>query len=470
MKFSYKKIIYGITVLSILFFSLLFIRLYNNDNIGGDQVHYLVMTHSLLQDGDFDLKNDYQSKRYGAYWDDELDPHIPVRQFGPDSPKWYSLHNPGLPILIAPFVNFFGNRAAILIMVFVSLLTVFLTYLWTKQVTKYEWAALLGAGAVLISVFFISLNGYLFPNMVIASLFLGAMLLLEKRERTRVQLMLLGFILGVGPWFHVKALLSFAIIGIIGVSQVLLSKKTWKDRGKDLLALTLPALILVGLFEWKLYQWYGVILPSRTFAGDIIFSVSAKDSLPAILFDATKGIFTNNPAFLLIFMGLPIWLRKAPKQILKLLLIIVPSFFLQLTFLDWWGGWSPSGRYMMDILPVLMPSIGYVVLIWKNLWLKLVVLGLLVAQFIFSLIYTVSQSNWVWAGVRNPIFDTIEKVTGVSIDGFMPHFKPELKIAFGSKYLVLWIFFIVAFLLLGYWRSKKLPAFSNSAKEPNRKN
>lgn len=458
MKFSPKKIIIGIVITIILFSSLLFARLYNNNSIGGDQVHYLVMTHSLLQDGDFDLKNDYQLKKYSTYWIDELDPHIPTRQFGHESPKWYSLHNPGLPILIAPFVKFFGNKSSILVMVFISLLTIFLTYLWTKQVTKNKSGALLGASVILTSVFFIALNGYIFPNMLIAVLFLGAMLLLEKEKITKAQLMLLGFILGIGPWIHVKVLLSFATIGLIAVVQILLSKKAWKERSKDLLVLSVPALVLVGLFEWKLHEWYGVILPSQTFAGDIIFFVSAKDSLPAILFDATKGLFTNNPAFLLIFMGLPIWLHKAPKQIFKLFLIIGPSFFLQLTFLDWWGGWSPSGRYMIDILPILMPAVGYIVLIWKKLWLKLIALGLLLTQLVFSLIYVVSKSNWVWAGVRNPIFETIEKMTGLSIDKFMPHFKPELKIVFGGKYLILWTFLIVAFLLLGYWYSRTFEA------------
>lgn len=455
IKFSSRKIVYGIVVLFIFFVFLLFVRIYNNKGIGGDQVHYLVMTHSLLQDYDFDLKNDYQSERYREYWDDELDPHIPVRQFGPESPEWYSLHNPGLPILISPFVKFFGNKGSLLVMISISLLMIFLTYLWTKQITKNKWCALLGTGAMLTSVFFIALNGYLFPNMLIAALFLGAMLLLEKKKITRAQFILLGFILGIGPWFHVKLLLSFATIGIIAVVQIILSKKSWNNRIIDLLALILPALVLVGLFELKLYQWYGVILPSQTFAGDIIFFVSAIDSLPAILFDATKGIFTNNPAFLLIFLGLPIWLRKSPKQILKLFLIIGPSFFLQLTFLDWWGGWSPSGRYFIDILPILMPAVGYTVLLLRKMWFKIIALILFLGQIVFSSIYVLFKSNWVWAGLRNPIFETIEKITTIQIDRFMPHFKPELKIAFGAEYLILWILLAIALFLLGYWYVRK---------------
>lgn len=447
----------------ILFAALLFIRLYNNNGIGGDQVHYLVMTHSLLEDYDFNLKNDYQSERYSEYWSDKLDPHIPVRQFGPESPRWYSLHNPGLPIIISPFVKLFGNQASILFMTFISLLTVVLTYRWTARITKNKWAGLLGAGAILTSVFFIALNGYLFPNLLSAVLFLGAFLLLETKSPSRFQLALLGLILGIGPWIHVKVLLSFATIGIIAVTQLLLAKKVWGNKIKDLMALGLPALILIGLFEWKLYQWYGVVLPSQTFAGDIMFFVSAVDSLPAILFDATKGIFTNNPAFLLIFLGLPIWLRKVPWQVFRLLLIVGPSLYLQLTFLDWWGGWSPSGRYWMDILPILMPAIGFIALLWQKIWFKVLTIILLVGQILFSLVYIFSKSNWVWAGVRNPIFETIEKVTTIPLDRFMPHFKPELKIIFGNQYLIFWILLALALVFLGYWSSRKSYIFSKKS-------
>lgn len=259
MRFTYKKDILAGGILLILFAVLFFIRLYNNNGIGGDQVHYLVMTHSFLEDYDFDLKNDYQTKRYDDYWSDELDPHIPVRQFGTENPKWYSLHNPGLPIIISPLVKFFGNQASILFMTLVSLLTLVLTYNWTARVTKNKWAGLLGAGAILTSVFFIALNGYLFPNLLSAVLFLGAFLLLETKNPSRFQLALLGLILGIGPWIHVKVLLSFATIGIIAVIQLLLIKKAWGKKIKDLLALSLPSLILVGLFEWKLYQWYAVV-------------------------------------------------------------------------------------------------------------------------------------------------------------------------------------------------------------------
>lgn len=451
-----KKIMVGI-VLLIALFIMFFTRFYSSRGIGGDQVHYLVMTQSLLEDGDFDLKNDYQLKRYKTYYPDELDAHIPPTQFTKDSPRWYSLHNPGLPILIAPFVKFFGYKSTFVVMVLVAFITLLLAYEWSKKVTKNVKASIFATAILFTSVFYLSLVGYIFPNFLISALFLGALLLLEKKDRSSWHLILFGLILGIGPWIHVKIILSFGTIGVIAIGQIILAKeKSWQKRTKEIFALAIPAIILMGLFEWKLYEWYGVFLPNQTFAGDIMFFVSPLKSLPAILFDSTKGLFTNNPALLLIILGLPVWAVKKTGQFVRLLIVLVPSFILQLTFLDWWGGWSPSGRYIMDMIPILLPAVACVFLFWKHILIKIFTVVLIGIQLVFSFIYIFSKVTWVWAGERNPIFLKLESYTGFSFDALIPQFKPELILRpGGQKFLSIFVAATLICLILGVFLSRK---------------
>jgi hypothetical protein len=43
------------------------VRWHNHQPYSGDEPHYLVMTNSLIQDGDFDVKNDYLAGRFRRY-------------------------------------------------------------------------------------------------------------------------------------------------------------------------------------------------------------------------------------------------------------------------------------------------------------------------------------------------------------------------------------------------------------------
>src|ERR671938_156681 len=69
----------------------------------GDEPNYAIMTESLIEDGDFDIKNNFQSKKYiNRFYGEELEPHINHRYFQNSSRHWYSVHSFGLPLLIAP--------------------------------------------------------------------------------------------------------------------------------------------------------------------------------------------------------------------------------------------------------------------------------------------------------------------------------------------------------------------------------
>ena len=69
---------------------------------GGDEPHYLVITHSLLADHDLDIANNHEHRDYKAFYPGELRPDYLQRS---QSGQIYSIHAPGLPLVLVPAVR-----------------------------------------------------------------------------------------------------------------------------------------------------------------------------------------------------------------------------------------------------------------------------------------------------------------------------------------------------------------------------
>ena len=76
---------------------------------GGDEPHYLVITHSLLSDGDLRIQNNHDRRDYAVYYDGSLAPDSIVR--GQDGQQ-YSIHAPGVSALVLPGFAVFGYVGA----------------------------------------------------------------------------------------------------------------------------------------------------------------------------------------------------------------------------------------------------------------------------------------------------------------------------------------------------------------------
>jgi hypothetical protein len=75
----------------------------------GDEPHYLVITQSLLKDGDLDLDNNHRNRDYASFVDGDL--VVDLRQRGINGEE-YSIHAPGVSALVAPVFQLFGYTGA----------------------------------------------------------------------------------------------------------------------------------------------------------------------------------------------------------------------------------------------------------------------------------------------------------------------------------------------------------------------
>ena len=78
----------------------------------GDEPHYLIMIQSLLRDGDFDLRNNYEHMDYLEYYPET----IPDRHVTAVGNKWYPVHGIGLPILTAPLFAVAGRLGVVILL------------------------------------------------------------------------------------------------------------------------------------------------------------------------------------------------------------------------------------------------------------------------------------------------------------------------------------------------------------------
>src|SRR5205823_11073603 len=101
--------------------------------------HYLVMAQSLWSDGDLDLTDEFANQEYAAFFPGRLLPHP-----SPSTPAGhlYSLHSPGLPLLILPGYALGGLRGAQLVLAAMAALTGVLVYVVVRAAAGESAAAI----------------------------------------------------------------------------------------------------------------------------------------------------------------------------------------------------------------------------------------------------------------------------------------------------------------------------------------
>lgn len=323
----------------------------------GDEPHYLIMMQSLLQDGDFDVRNNYENRDYLAYYPEVIpDPHIIVT-----GERWYPVHAVGLPIIAAP-VYAVGGRTGVVVLL--TLLAVAgLRVLWSVlQLAGCGPRA--GAVATVVAGLTLPLSsmaGQVFPE-VLAFLLVGiALRAIIPRAPSRWDVLGLAVSVGVLPWLHPKyALLSGAL---------LLSMALIQPRRATLAPLLGAASVLVVSVAGQAilsYRWYGAPLPGAPIL--VTHGVSPGDWLPAILghffvspwvgllgilFDQQSGVFFASPVYLLAIPGVILLWRRAPRLAAACVLVFASVYLPAGSFGVWYGGYSSPARLLTPTVPVL---------------------------------------------------------------------------------------------------------------------
>jgi hypothetical protein len=314
---------------------------------GGDEPHYLVITQSLLRDGDIRIENNYARQDYLEFWAGPLRPHYLQRGVNGEI---YSIHAPGLPVLMAPAFALSGHPGVV---VFLALLAAAgsallwrASYLLTHNAGAawFAWAA----GALTAPFYFESFAAY--PDGVGATLVLFAVLPLFEETVSRKKWIAIGGVLALLPWLHTRFAIISAALGLILVVR-LLATTIGRARIPSLLAL--PIVSAIGWFGFFRVV-YGRFDPSSPYGEDTQTSAAnILNGFPALLFDQQFGVLPNAPIYAFCFAGLIALARRRPRIAVELTLIALPYMLAVSAFHMWWAGSSAPARFFAPVLPVL---------------------------------------------------------------------------------------------------------------------
>jgi hypothetical protein len=360
---SLKKRLITIFICSQILFTWAAFMLVNQGVVlGGDEPHYLVISHSIAKDGDINVFNQYARDEYRDFIDVRLNHHARV---GKGFKVWYSYgHLPGLSLTLAPFflvdlpnpVLYFLVRAYLGI--FGSLMAL-LIYLFALKLWKNLSLSLFVTATYTFTapIFFYTIH--IFAELQASLLILSALYLLLYGNTQKIysRTLLAGFLMGITVFWGLKfTLLIFLLSG--GFFFYFVIKKEPK---RAIMLAIFPFLFQVFFFAY-LYYGYGNIDPMSIYNGIMTPEQEATyrsglEHIPmlkrietslGIFFDQRDGLIPYNLFYLFAIPGLILALRKYRYYWPHLL--ISSAVFAFISFMGYStvrAGYCPQARYLV---------------------------------------------------------------------------------------------------------------------------
>jgi hypothetical protein len=323
---------------------------------GGDEPHYLIITQSLLEDGDLKIENNHRAGDYRAYFAGDLS-KPDYRRRGRNG-EIYSIHAPGLPVIVAPAFALGGYYGVVVFLVLLasagSALAWHLAWLVTRSrgAAWFGWAAVTFSTSAIFHSFTVYPDG---PGGVIVLTGIWALLRAEQDTRNGDERMAPwlwhGAALALLPWIHTR----FALLaGSLGALVLLRLSTNRNPAGKAVAFLSIPAvsaLCWVGFFV----AVYGTPDPSVPYANEEGSAAFIPGGLAGLFFDQRFGLLAYAPVLICAFAGVG-WMAadRARRRLgLELLFVLVPYLLAVTHFAMWWGGTSAPARFFVPMLPML---------------------------------------------------------------------------------------------------------------------
>jgi len=371
-----KKLIW-LFLISILVYNAGSLMIISQDiTFSGDEPHYLMISHSILQDGDINLANNYKNRDYQKYMPPETQL---VRHIAPGTKGKYSFHSPGFSILMLPFyalASLFKGKLLILILRFsVSLFGAFLgiqIFLYARQAWNSEKLALILWSLFCFTspIFFYGFHFY--PELLITLLSFYVFRLLSQRQGFSKSRMLgLGFILSIFIWFHAIKYVIIAGSLILYGLWVLLKKH--RVKWDALTFLVFPVLLTIFHLFFQ-YNVYGSLSPSAistegqlssqgfmSFLQTVFVDIPFRyrwETLAGYFLDQKDGFLLYSPIYFFAFLGM-IEMFKRKREDLYAVLFVLAPYILFSAFLTQRTGYAPQARPVVAVFWGFGIMLGY---------------------------------------------------------------------------------------------------------------
>jgi hypothetical protein len=378
-------------------------RLVHLDSAGPAQVHlltgdepsYLLIAHSLVADGDLNLYNNCIARDGRYFGMEKAGPHAARRDL--EKRLVYSIHTPGLPLLIAPAYAYGLNgtvapRTAVCL--FMNLLAALLAvnvWLFCRDLSRLAgcaspWPAFLSTAAVIFTPPAIFYANLIYPELPAALFILYAFrhafplaesfdpgspnrrtgdsdaLKSPARPLAHPPSQLLASLcIAALPWLSFRFFLPAFVLAVMLVQRGRAIRA--QHRGIAFL-LALPILLSLALFFAYQYRAFCSFRPDagyvhQHYASWRLSGFRMLDGILGIVLDTGHGILTWSPVYILSLTGLFLLFRERRPIALWMSVLLLATYLPAATFVFWWGGFAPPPRYMVVPAPLLGGTLCY---------------------------------------------------------------------------------------------------------------
>ena len=336
----------------------------------GDEPHYITIATSIINDFDFNLKNNYEDKKYYIkfypdYISDYKNLHTIEKNEG-----YYSTHNIGLSLLISPLIIAFDRYSLQIFMNLISAFLIIMIYILLKQIKISDKNA---AGVSLISAIcapIITHSSLILTEIPATLLITYCIYFLINENKNLLKRMAFFISIGFFPLLHSKYII-FSCILFLTYYFILFKNKKIDIKNEIINNISLLLLLIFQIIYY--YSVYNIIFPfeinkihEKIYTSDFSQQVNKFEinlnsvfiSFLAIFFDRDYGLVTYCVLYIISFWGILLAISKKAKQFIIHLIVSLPYMILFLLWKDWTGSMTPA-RQIIPLIPLLILFAAY---------------------------------------------------------------------------------------------------------------
>lgn len=365
----------------------------------GDEPHYLVISQSLLRDGDLKIENNHQRGDYREYFGGSLRPDYLRR--GIDG-EIYSIHPVGLPVIVAPIYAAGGYPAVLVFLGLLSAAATALTWMAVWTLTRDAAAAWFAWAAVSFSAPFFFQAFTVYPDAPGAALvMIGVLALCTDRQLSARRLALTGAALALLPWLHTRFAILEAVLAALLLARVVWSERSTRAALRGLALLAFPVLSALAWFGF-FYAIYGTPSPAAPYNRYTQSEVgNLARGVPGLLFDQQFGLLPNAPVYICALLGFWTLFRQVPRVATSVAAVVVPYSLVAAMYAMWWAGYSSPARFLVPVSLALAIPLGVWYSALQSRSAKMLARGALVLSLLITATIAVVNRGALLFNVRD---------------------------------------------------------------------
>jgi len=323
---------------------------------GGDEPSYLLISTSLLKDGDLDLRNNYAQRDYASFIGGDLPPDF--RQRGLHN-EIYSIHAPGVSAIVAPMFQVFGYTGARVMIVLLTSIGAMLIWRLCWRATDSPEAAWFAWAAVVLTPTFAMQSFSVFPDgpalLAVAAGVLAIVQLARGSLPGLLPMTLTGIALATLPWLHTRFAVLAGGLGAVIALRLLFFSAPVRTRATRIAALLVVPVVSALLWFYSFKVMYGTIDPRAPYANEPQQLAWIIPAMVGLFFDCQFGIAAYAPAVAAAFAGFVMKPLTSSRRVLVEIGLIALVYLVAIASVYmWWAGVPATpALFLMPILPIL---------------------------------------------------------------------------------------------------------------------